>query len=50
MDHVFNMGIGLVLVISPYYANAVYERVQQWGFDCWKIGKAVAGSGKSRWS
>lgn len=50
MDHVFNMGIGLVLVISPYYANAVHERVQQWGFDCWKIGKAVAGSGKSRWS
>lgn len=49
MTHVFNMGIGLTLIVSPFYANTVAEIVQSCGLKSWVIGKAVAGSGKSRW-
>lgn len=49
MTHVFNMGIGLTLIVSPFYANTVTEIVQSFGLKSWVIGKAVAGSGKSRW-
>jgi phosphoribosylformylglycinamidine cyclo-ligase len=50
MDHVFNMGIGLVLVVSPYYAANVKAIVEAQGYTCWNVGKAVAGSGKSRFA
>ena len=49
MTHVFNMGIGLALIVSPFYANTVTEIVNSFGLKSWVIGKAVAGSGKSRW-
>lgn len=49
MTHVFNMGIGLALIVSPFYANTVTEIVQSFGLKSWVIGKAVSGSGKSRW-
>ncbi len=49
MTHVFNMGIGMALIVSPFYANTVTEIVNSFGLKSWVIGKAVAGSGKSRW-
>lgn len=49
MTHVFNMGIGLALIVSPFYANTVTEIVQSFGLKSWVIGKAATGSGKSRW-
>ncbi len=49
MTHVFNMGIGLALIVSPFYANTVTEIVQSFGLKSWVIGGASAGSGKSRW-
>ena len=49
MTHVFNMGIGLALIVSPFYANTVTEIIQSFGLKSWVIGKAAAGSGKSRW-
>jgi len=49
MTQVFNMGIGLALIVSPFYANTVTEIVQSFGLKSWVIGKATAGSGKSRW-
>ena len=49
MTHVFNMGIGLALIVSPFYANTVTEIVQSFGLKSWVIGKTSAGSGKSRW-
>jgi phosphoribosylformylglycinamidine cyclo-ligase len=49
MTHVFNMGIGMALIVSPFYANTVTEIVQSFGLKSWVIGKASAGSGKSRW-
>jgi phosphoribosylformylglycinamidine cyclo-ligase len=50
MDHVFNMGIGLVLVVSPYYAQNVKAIVESQGYNCWNIGTAQSGTGKSRFA
>jgi len=50
MDHVFNMGIGLVLIVSPYYAASIKSIVESQGYRCWNIGQAVSGLGKSRFA
>jgi phosphoribosylformylglycinamidine cyclo-ligase len=50
MEHVFNMGIGFVLVVRPYYAAHIQSMIQELGFRCWTIGRAVSGTGKSRYS
>ena len=50
MDHVFNMGIGLVLIVSPYYAAHIKTMIESQGYNCWNIGMAQAGTGKSRFS
>ncbi len=49
MTHVFNMGIGLALIVSPFYANTVTEIISSIGLKSWIIGQAAIGSGKSRW-
>lgn len=43
MDHVFNNGIGLVLVVSPYYAESVRHQLADNGLDSWTIGRVEAG-------
>ena len=43
MDEVFNMGIGLVLVVSPFYADAIAERLREQGFENWRIGHVERG-------
>ena len=50
MDHVFNMGIGLVLIVSPYYAASIKSIVESQGYQCWNIGQVVSGLGKSRFA
>lgn len=50
MTRVFNMGIGLVFIVSPFYANTVSELAASLGLKSWTIGKAVEGTGTSRWS
>ena len=50
MEHVFNMGLGMVLAVSPYYADSVQSLIRSQGHTCWVIGEAVAGTGKSRYS
>lgn len=50
MTQVFNMGIGMTLIVSPFYANKIREMATSLGLQSWLIGRAVAGSGKSRWS
>lgn len=42
MQRVFNMGVGLVLVVSAYYANHIRSIFQDHGYDCWSIGQIVA--------
>ncbi len=49
MHHIFNMGIGLVFIVSPFYANTVADIIAGMKLKSWVIGKAVAGTGKSRW-
>ncbi len=43
MYRVFNMGIGLVLVVSPYYAESIQQQLGKSGLTSWLIGRAVAG-------
>jgi len=45
MYEVFNMGIGMVLVVSPYYAGAVMKRIRRFGIDPYVIGEVVRGKG-----
>lgn len=43
MYRVFNMGIGLALIISPYYADSVRRTIEQHGVSCWTIGHVTPG-------
>jgi phosphoribosylformylglycinamidine cyclo-ligase len=44
MDQVFNMGIGLVLVVSPYFADSIQAQLADCGLASWPIGRVVSGS------
>jgi phosphoribosylformylglycinamidine cyclo-ligase len=48
MYHTFNMGIGLVLVVSSDNANTVLGSTEIAAFEPGKIGEIVAGDGKVR--
>ncbi len=43
MFRVFNMGIGLALIVSPFYAESIRRMVEQNGFKTWQIGRASRG-------
>ena len=50
MDHVFNMGIGLVLVVAEYYADAIVRHLtHQVKVPAWIIGEIVPGQQKVEW-
>ncbi|MCA9190674.1 MAG: phosphoribosylformylglycinamidine cyclo-ligase [Planctomycetales bacterium] len=49
MDHVFNMGLGLVFIVSPFYSSTICEIASSLGLTSFIIGRAQAGSGRSRW-
>jgi phosphoribosylformylglycinamidine cyclo-ligase len=49
MDRVFNMGIGLVFVVSPYYAESIQQQLAAGGYVSWPIGRAVEGDGEVTW-
>lgn len=38
MDEVFNMGIGLVLVVSAYYGDTILRLLERCGIEGWPIG------------
>ncbi len=50
MFHVFNMGVGMVFIVSRFYANTVHETAAKLKLNSWQIGEVHAGSGKSRWA
>jgi phosphoribosylformylglycinamidine cyclo-ligase len=50
MYRVFNMGVGLVLVVSPYYAESIQQQLAKMGFASWPIGRAVAGDRHVVWA
>lgn len=41
MMRVFNMGLGLVMIVSPYYAETIRRMFTQQGFENWMIGKVT---------
>ena len=47
MEQVFNMGIGMVLVVSPYYANNIRQVLQDQGLESWEIGHISPGDQKA---
>jgi phosphoribosylformylglycinamidine cyclo-ligase len=46
MRRVFNMGIGMTLVVSPYYSQSVLSRLIDSGQAAYEIGEIVPGTGK----
>ncbi len=50
MDRVFNMGIGLVLVVAEYYAEAIVRALKDEArTPAWIIGEVVAGDQNVVW-
>lgn len=50
MDRVFNMGLGLVLVVSSYYAESVRHQLDDCGLANWPIGEVIAGESGVAWA
>jgi len=42
MDRVFNMGLGMVLVVSPHFADSIQHQLADQGLTSWQIGTAAA--------
>jgi phosphoribosylformylglycinamidine cyclo-ligase len=49
MDEVFNQGIGLVLVVGPYYADSIRNQLAECGSESWQIGHVVEGPSAAVW-
>jgi len=50
MFRVFNMGIGLAMVVSEYYAESIQRQLTSLNVDNWQIGRIVSGCGESHWA
>jgi phosphoribosylformylglycinamidine cyclo-ligase len=50
MHHVFNMGVGLAMVISAYYADSIRQQLATCGLASWPIGRVVEGNQDVRWA
>jgi phosphoribosylformylglycinamidine cyclo-ligase len=50
MDRVFNLGIGLVLVVSNYYADNIQRILRREGLESWKLGEIKAGGTGACWA
>lgn len=46
MYHVFNMGIGFVIFVSPDDASSVIEEIKRSGIESFIIGKVIEGKGR----
>jgi len=49
MRRVFNMGIGMVLVVSPFYAESIRQQLGRAGVPSWPIGRVVEGERDVAW-
>jgi phosphoribosylformylglycinamidine cyclo-ligase len=50
MFRVFNMGVGLVLIVAPYYAESIQQQLAKSSFESWLIGRTVEGKTEVVWS
>lgn len=46
MRRVFNMGIGMALIVSEFYAASIAAQINDLGLPCVAIGQITSGSGK----
>ena len=49
MRRVFNMGIGMVLVVAPHFAASIMNRLAKAGEQCYVIGKIRKGYPRIQW-
>jgi phosphoribosylformylglycinamidine cyclo-ligase len=49
MNEVFNQGIGLVLVVGPYYADSIRSQLAECGSESWQIGCIADGPSAAVW-
>jgi phosphoribosylformylglycinamidine cyclo-ligase len=47
MYRVFNMGIGLALIVSPFYAESIRRMLEKLGYPNFLIGTVSAGAGST---
>jgi len=50
MARVFNMGLGLVLIVSSFYAESIAQQLADERIDCWTIGRVVEGERGAAWA
>jgi len=50
MDRVFNLGVGMVLIVSPFYAQSIRHQLARSGVESWLIGRVQAGPRGVVWS
>lgn len=50
MARVFNMGLGLVLVVSAFYAESIAQQLADQGLECFTIGRVAAGERGAVWA
>jgi len=43
MDQVFNMGLGLVMIVAPFYAESIRNQLTRCGLRNWLIGRVEKG-------
>jgi phosphoribosylformylglycinamidine cyclo-ligase len=43
METVFNLGIGFVMIVSPYFAESIQRQLQEDGIPTWQIGDVREG-------
>ena len=50
MMRVFNMGVGFVMIVAPYYAGAIMNRLRRLGERAWVLGKVRKGGPELMWA
>lgn len=50
MERVFNMGLGLVLLVNPVFAETIQRLLSESGMESWRIGRVVSGPRGVHWS
>jgi len=50
MERVFNMGVGLAMVVSPYYAESIQQQLAVDGLASWAIGHVQTGERGVVWA
>lgn len=50
MRRVFNMGLGMAMVVSEFYAASIQAQIEDFGVTCTRVGTIQAGTGKVRYA